>query len=79
MPPLAGLDDQGRACERRQGEEHSKGLSLEDVLHGQTPNQVGNPHRIPAPTVRAIAASSIKAQVKRARFAFTVFLPSDEG
>ena len=28
-------------------------------------------HRYPAPTVRTMAASSIRARVKRARFAFT--------
>src|SRR3990172_10196998 len=35
-------------------------------------------HRIPAPTVRAMLAMSSRAQVKRARFAFTMS-PSFEG
>jgi hypothetical protein len=63
---VTGLDDQGRACERHQCQDDPDGLSLEDSLHGH------QSHRIPAPTVRAIDARSISAQVKRARFAFTV-------
>ena len=33
-PALAGLDDEGRACERHQSEKDAHGLSLEDRLHG---------------------------------------------
>ena len=58
------LDDESRACERRQREEHAKRLCREDRLHSYA-------QRIPAPMVSAMAASSISAQVKRARFAFT--------
>jgi hypothetical protein len=68
VPALAGLDDQGRACERHQCQDDPKGLSLELRVQYQS-------HRIPAPTVRAIDARSISAQVKRARFAFTIGFP----
>ena len=71
-PAVTGLDDQGRACERHQCQDDPDGLSLEDSLHGH------QSHRIPAPTVRAIDARSISAQVKRARFAFTV-VPFQKG
>jgi hypothetical protein len=73
-PAVTGLDDQGRACERHQCQDDPDGLSLEDSLHGH------QSHRIPAPTVRAIDARSISAQVKRARFAFTdIPLPTGFG
>jgi hypothetical protein len=62
---VAGLDDEGRARERCQCEDHAEGLSLEDGLHSYY-------HRIPAPTAKAIDASSISAMVKRARIAFTI-------
>ena len=63
-PALAGLDDEGRAGEGRQHHDRAEGLSPKHALHGQ-------PHRMPAPRVRAMAASIITAKVKRARFAFT--------
>ena len=66
---MTGLDDQSQACERHQSKDDPDGLSLEERLHGQ------KSHRIPAPTVRAIDARSISAQVKRARFAFTIRFP----
>ena len=68
-PAVAGLDHQSGACERHECKDDSDGLSLEDGLHGY------QSHRIPAPTVRAIDARSMSAQVKRARFAFTIRFP----
>jgi hypothetical protein len=64
-PALAGLEHEGGACEGRQGEDEAEGLSYEEGLHHQS-------HRIPAPIDRAMDARSVRAQVKRARFAFTV-------
>jgi len=64
LPALTGLKNESRAREGHQRDEDSKVDGLEDGLHGYD-------HRIPAPTVRAIAPSSMTAQVKRARFAFT--------
>ena len=61
---MACLEDESRAREGHQCKEDPEVCSLEVVLHGYD-------HRIPAPTVRAMALSSMMARVKRARFAFT--------
>ena len=66
---MAGLDHQSGACEHQECKDAPDGLGPEDGLHGY------QSHRIPAPTVRAIDARSISAQVKRARFAFTIRFP----
>jgi hypothetical protein len=66
LPAMTGVDHDIRisANTGRRVVEMSHGR--EDGLHYQS-------HRIPAPTERASDASSISAQVKRARFAFTVY------
>jgi hypothetical protein len=70
VPAVARLDDECGARERHQGDDDPEVRRLDDVLHGYD-------HRIPAPTVRAMALSAITAQVKRARIAFTVPLSQD--
>ena len=64
---MSGLNDQSRACERRQDEQDPGGLRSKESLHLY-------PHRMPAPSVRAIDAMIANARVKRARFAFTFVL-----
>ena len=66
VPALPGLDDdvRARAC----------GLD-DDSGEGERPirrHLYHQSHRMPAPMVRAIDARSVTAQVKRARFAFTI-------
>src|SRR6478672_5024296 len=70
-PTLAGLEDDSAARKRHQCQDEAEGPGLEDRLHHQ------QSHRMPAPVARAIDASSMTAQVKRARFAFTCSLPSN--
>ena len=68
-PTLASLDDESAARERHECQDEAERLGLEDRLHHQ------RSQRIPAPVARAIVASSMTAQVKRARFAFTIRFP----
>jgi len=64
VPALPCLDDVGRACEGQQGDDQSDRLPPDIDPHRQS-------QRIPAPMVRAIAARSVRAQVKRKSLAFT--------
>ena len=40
-PAVSGLDDQSRACDRRQCQDHANDPGLEDVLHGLGPAHPG--------------------------------------
>jgi hypothetical protein len=62
---MSGLNDQSRACERRQCEADPEALRAQDSLHLYF-------QRMPAPSVKAMDAMITMVQVKRARFAFTV-------
>jgi hypothetical protein len=62
-PALTGFEDQCRAGEHHDRDPQSEGLRLDRLLH--------HDHRIPAPSVRAVQASSATAKVKRARICFT--------
>ena len=64
VPALPCLDDVGRACEGQQGDDQSDRLPPDIDPHRQS-------QRIPAPMVRAMAARSVRAQVKRKSLAFT--------
>ena len=55
------------------------GRRLDTVGRGRDVCRHGQFHRIPAPTVRAMLARSVSAQVKRARFAFTCSPSSAKG
>ena len=66
LPPLPGLDDEAELASMVSTMSARKAC----VLSGS----VIRYHRMPAPTVRAMAARTATTQVKRARFAFTIRL-----
>jgi len=73
MPALTGLDDEGGTREDHQRHDEAGSLAPEQGSHDYSHQ------RMPAPIDRAMIASSVNAQVKRARFAFTTFsLPMKE-
>jgi hypothetical protein len=61
------LKDDGRAGQDGEGGQDAERLKSHDVLHRQSHQS----QRMPAPSVRAIDATSARTQVKRARFDFT--------
>jgi hypothetical protein len=64
LPALPGLENECRAGERADGQQHPKGLSLQHASHQSH-------QRSPAPIVRAIDATSARAHVRRTRLPFT--------
>jgi hypothetical protein len=61
------LEDERGARQEGEGSQDPEGLKPHDVLHRQSHQS----QRMPAPSVRAIDATSASTQVKRARFDFT--------
>ena len=67
LPAVTRLEHDGRAGHDSESGEDPEGLKLDEVLHRQSHQS----HRMPAPRVRAMDATSARTQVKRARFVFT--------
>ena len=69
LPAVARLEDKGRAGQSGKRTHDAERLKPDEGLHGQFHQ------RMPAPSVRAIDATSARTQVKRARFDFTGVTP----
>ena len=64
---MSRFEHDSRACQDREGSQDAERLKSHDVLHRQSHQS----QRMPAPSVRAMDATSARTQVKRARFDFT--------
>jgi hypothetical protein len=68
LPAAAGLEDETRPSDGKQGDQDAHGMSQGSVAAHQ------KSHLIPAPSERAVAARAATTSVKRARFAFNAHL-----